>query len=283
VDLGQQLGNREFAAVGQVVLARVEHLQLDMEKAREAMHAAGVIAHGKDSSTRWSLWVECALARLWLAQGNPEPANQLLKAKDISFDGDISYALEPVYLVLMRMLLSHGEFDRAAALSERLLEPAEVIHRTGMVIETLVLQALAFQGKRDLDRALCTIEKAMALAEPERYARVFLDEGEPMARLLYQARAHHRGTVYLSQLLSALPSPSDAAGPVSQPLVEPLSTRELEVLRLIVAGCSNDEIAARLIISIKTAKRHISNIYGKLGVKSRTQAVALARELNLIE
>ena len=152
-----------------------------------------------------------------------------------------------------------------------------------MVIETLVLRALAFQGKRDLFQALSTLERAISFAEPERYVRVFLDEGEPMARLLYQAQAHHLGTAYLTELLSAIPSPSDAAAPVSQPLVEPLTARELDVLKLIVAGHSNEEIAAKLIISVKTAKRHISNIYGKLGVKSRTQSVALARELKLIE
>lgn len=283
VELCRQSGNREFAAVGDVVLARVEQLQGRLDKAAEAMHAAGVITHGKFPSPRWSLWVQCAVARLWLGQRNYEQVTQFLKTKKISCDTDISYAQEPVYLVWLRMLLSQGEFDRAAALSERLLRQAEATSRTGMVIETLVLRALAFQGKRDLFQALSTLERAIALAEPERYVRVFLDEGEPMARLLYQAQAHHRGTAYLTELLSALPSPSDAAAPVSQTLVEPLSARELEVLKLIVAGHSNEEIAAKLIISVKTAKRHISNIYGKLGVKSRTQSVALARELKLIE
>jgi LuxR family maltose regulon positive regulatory protein len=88
--------------------------------------------------------------------------------------------------------------------------------------------------------------------------------------------------LYLTELLSALPKEPETAAPASQPLVEPLSTRELEVLSLIAAGHSNEEIASKLIISVKTAKRHISNIYGKLGVKSRTQAVALARELRLV-
>ncbi len=155
--------------------------------------------------------------------------------------------------------------------------------RTGSVIEILVLRAIAFQGKRDVAQALSFLERAMALAEPEGYVRVFLDEGEPMARLLHQAQAHHLETAHLPQLLSALPRTSDTAAPTPQPLLEPLSARELEVLKLIAAGHSNEEIAAKLIISVKTAKRHISNIYGKLGVKSRTQAVALARELKLTE
>ncbi len=283
VELCQQSGNREFAAVGQVVLVRVEGLQGHLDRAMEAMHAAVVIAHGKDISPRWSLWVQCALAELWLAQGNFQQVAQFLKTENISSDTDISYAQEPVFLVLLRMFLAQGEYERGLALSERLLQQAEATRRTGMVIETLVLRALGFQGKRDLVQALSTLERAIAIAEPEGYVRVFLDEGEPLTRLLYQAQVHHLGTAYLDQLLAVLPGSSDTVVPVSQSLVEPLSARELEVLKLIVAGHSNEEIAAKLIISIKTAKRHISNIYGKLGVKSRTQAVALARELKLIE
>jgi LuxR family maltose regulon positive regulatory protein len=180
------------------------------------------------------------------------------------------------------MYLAQGEYDSALALSQRLLGAAEATDRTGTVIEIHILRAIAFQGRRDLVQALSTLERAIALAEPARCVRVFLDEGELMARLLFQARVHHLGTLYLAELLSALPKGSETAMPASQPLVEPLSARELEVLKLIAAGHSNEEIASKLIISVKTVKRHISNIYGKLGVKSRTQAVALARELKLV-
>jgi LuxR family maltose regulon positive regulatory protein len=235
------------------------------------------------SSPKWSTWVQCALARLWLAQGNFQRVGQFLKKNNIPPDADDSSGQEPILLILLRMYLAQGEYKRAAVLSERLLQQAEATSRTGRVIEILVLQSIAFQGKRDLVQALSTLERAIALAEPESYVRVFLDEGEAMTRLLYQAQAHRLGTAYLPQLLSALPCASDTAVASPQPLVEPLSARELEVLNLIAAGHSNEEIAAKLIISVKTAKRHISNIYGKLGVKSRTQAVALARELKLIE
>ncbi|MBI5354772.1 MAG: response regulator transcription factor [Chloroflexi bacterium] len=104
-----------------------------------------------------------------------------------------------------------------------------------------------------------------------------------MARLLSQAQAHHLGTVFLNELLTALPKRSENVLPDSQSLIEPLSEREIQVLKRIAGGDSNEEIAAKLIISIKTVKRHISNIYAKLGVKTRTQAVALAHELKLIE
>lgn len=153
----------------------------------------------------------------------------------------------------------------------------------GRVIEILVLQTMALQGKQDLAQALSVLERALALAQPERYVRIFLDEGEAMARLLHHVKAHHMGTGFVSELLAEMPNQSGVASASSQRLVEPLSARELEVLSLIAVGDSNEEIAAKLIISIKTAKRHISNIYAKLGVKSRTQAVALARELKLVQ
>lgn len=283
VDLCRQSGNPEFAAVGHAVLARVERLQGHPDKAAEAMHTADALARENYSSPKWSTWVQCALARLWLAQGNFQRVGQFLIKNNIPPDADISSAQEPILLILLRMYLAQGEYKRAAVLSERLLQQAEATSRAGRVIEILILQSIAFQGRRDLVQALSTLERAIALAEPEGYVRVFLDEGEAMTRLLYQAQAHRLGTAYLPQLLSALPCASDTAVPSPQPLVEPLSARELEVLNLIAAGHSNEEIAAKLIISVKTAKRHISNIYGKLGVKSRTQAVALARELKLIE
>jgi LuxR family maltose regulon positive regulatory protein len=150
----------------------------------------------------------------------------------------------------------------------------------GQVIEILVLQALAFQAKKDMAHALATLERAISLAQPEGYVRVILDEGEPMARLLVQARGH--GIGYAAELLAAMGGPAGVTQPPAQPLIEPLSARELEVLRLIEAGCSNQQIAAKLFISIPTVKRHISNIYAKLGVESRTQAISLGKELRLV-
>jgi LuxR family transcriptional regulator, maltose regulon positive regulatory protein len=282
VELCRQSGYREFAAVGHMILAQVAQLQGRPEEAAQAMHTADAMSRDHVPAGKWATWVQCALARMRLSQGDSEQAAQFL-SKHKAFSGDdISHAREPLYLVLVRLYLGQGEYNAALALSERLLLAAKATDRTGTAIEIQVLRAMALQGKRDLAQALSTLEQAMVLAEPARCVRVFLDEGEPMARLLLQARVHHLGTLYLAELLAALPKESETAAPVSQPLVEPLSTRELEVLSLIAAGCSNEEIASKLIISIKTAKRHISNIYGKLGVKSRTQAVALARELKLV-
>ena len=283
VELCQTSGNLEWAGVGNVMLARLEHVRGNAEKTIAAMRLAEQLACEYHASPQRSTWVQCALARLWLAQGNFDKVAHFLRQKSATSNGDLTYPQEPVYRILLRMLLAQKEFGSALVLSGRLLQFAEATKCMGRVIEILVLRTIASQGKQDLAQALSVLEKALALAQPERYVRVFLDEGEAMARLLYHAKAHHRGTGFVSELLAEMPNQSDGASASAQSLIEPLSARELEVLGLIAVGDANEEIAAKLIISIKTAKRHISNIYAKLGAKNRTQAVALARGLKLVQ
>jgi LuxR family maltose regulon positive regulatory protein len=283
IALCRQWGNIDLQAVGSIMQARLEHVQHHLESSLEAMHIAGNLANEHHLLPRYSIWVKCALARLWIAQGDLEKASHFIQESGVTTNDEIPYLREPEYLVLLRLLLAQGDYDAALTLSERLLQKAEVTNRMGRIIEVLVLQALAFQGKKDIARALAILERAGSLAQPERYVRVFLDEGEPMAKLLYQARTHRIGTGFLAELLSAISRSSGTTQSPIQLLIEPLSTRELEVLKLIESGYSNPEIAAKLVISIKTVKRHISNIYTKLGVESRTHAVSLGRELGLVK
>ena len=149
----------------------------------------------------------------------------------------------------------------------------------------------------DSEGALLALTKCLTLAEPEGYVRVFLDEGVPMAELLRLGK--RRGTwsegrlgAYAEKLLALLEQEMKSQRPPAEqplsvpagpsPLVEPLSERELEVLRLVADGLSNGEIAAPLFLAVGTVKAHVHNIYGKLGVQSRTQAIARARELSLL-
>jgi len=270
------------------MLARLEHLQNHPGKVQEAMEAAEHLVYRFNLAPKYSIWVMSALARLSILQGNLEKASQFVYQSGIDEvsthdESEIPYQQEPIVLILMRLLMAKGEFNAALALSQRLLQKAETGKRIGRIIEVLVLQSLAFQGKKDMDQALEALKKAFSLAQPEGYCRVFLDEGEPMLKLIFQAKAHRIGASFATELLFALGETPGKEPPPAQFLIEPLTARELEVLKLIEAGYSNQDIADKLVISMPTVKRHISNIYAKLGVESRTQAVSLGRELKLFE
>jgi LuxR family maltose regulon positive regulatory protein len=154
----------------------------------------------------------------------------------------------------------------------------------GYVIGHSILKALALYAQGDEPQAMSALERALSLGEPEGYVRIFVDEGPPMAQLLYKAAAHGIMPEYAGRLLAAFPdaeSPAPSQAPPAE-MIEPLSERELEILRLVAKGLSNREIAQRLVLSLSTIKWHTSNIYGKLGVKNRTQAVARSREMGLV-
>jgi LuxR family maltose regulon positive regulatory protein len=150
------------------------------------------------------------------------------------------------------------------------------------VIRFLVLRARSFQAQDDLPSALSALERALSLAEPEGYVRTFIDEGEPMARLLRQALSQGIASNYAARLLAAFDAEVALTPSAMDALVEPLTERELEVLRLIVAGLSNPDIAEDLFIAVSTVKSHVNHIYGKLGVENRVQAINRARSLGLL-
>ena len=157
------------------------------------------------------------------------------------------------------------------------------------VIEVLALEALALRGRGDNAAAFRALERALVLAEPAGYIRMFVDEGESAQSLISDFRleivkrtrddSSQRLCAYCDKLLAAFPAPTRAARPS---IVEPLSDREIEVLRLIAIGASNQEIAEKLVVAVNTVKRHVSHIFDKLQVTNRTQAVAKARDLQLI-
>jgi LuxR family maltose regulon positive regulatory protein len=283
IELCKQWGNTNLLAKSYVSLVWLEQARSNFIKAQEAMRAAELMLNERRLSPRQSSLVQLALAHWWTIQGSPERASQLIQRLGLHVDDELSSAREPEYLLLLRLLLAQGEYDAALSLVELMLHKAEAGKRVGRVIELLVLQALIFQKKKDMDQALEVLGKALSLAQPEGYVRIFLDEGEPMVKLLFQAKAHRIGQGYASDLLA---TQGEAAGielPPAQLLSEPLTLRELEVLKHIEAGYSNQDIADKLVISMPTVKRHISNIYAKLGVESRTQAVSIGRELRLFE
>jgi LuxR family maltose regulon positive regulatory protein len=193
---------------------------------------------------------------------------------------------EAAQLAVARVLLFKGDAparDVALALLEDTLAAAEREGRTGVAIEALALQALARQARGDeLAAALVLLERALHLAEPEGYLRLFADLGLPMGRLLQSARARGVRPEYVDRLLAAFGQP-ELTKPGAAALPEPLTERELDVLRLLAAGLTNREIAEHLVVSAETVKKHCGNIYGKLSARNRTQAVARARALHLLD
>jgi len=219
--------------------------------------------------------------RIWLAQGKLELASQWVEERDLDLDGEPAYLREMEHIALARIFIAQRKLAEADRLLQRLIETAEAGGRTSRMIEILILQALAFQLGGDNDRAMTTLEIALTLAEPEGFIRIFVDEGPPMARLLYEAISREIAPEYVQRLLAAFPidEPEQAA---NSELIEPLSEREIEILQLVAEGLTNLEIASRLYLSPNTVKAHTRNIYGKLGVNNRTQAGVRARALGLL-
>ena len=275
-DIGQQ-------AYAWAMQARLEQARNDPEKAREAMREAERLISEHPHSPHWSIQVRSDLARVCLAQGNWESPFERVQKRGLKIQDEIPYQRESEYVILLRVLVARGEHEAAINLSDRLLQQAETIGQMGLMINALILQALALQGMKETGQALVVLERALALAQPEGYVRSFLDEGEAMTRLLCQAQAHQVGSGYAAVLLSKIGKTSAMTQPSMQLLIEPLTGREIEILKLIEAGCSNQNIAEKLVLSLLTVKRHISNIYTKLGVQSRTQAIAMGKELKLFE
>lgn len=228
-------------------------------------------------------------ARVWIAQGRPELALDWTRARGLAVEDNLSYLREYEYTILARALLAQYQRDRtnrsaliaAQDLLERLRRAAEDGGRMGGVIEILALQALALHAQGDIPAVLIPLRRALTLAEPEGYARLFVDEGMEMAALLEEAAQRRIAFSYVSQLLAALRAVNEGVGG-RQGFVEPLSGREIEVLRLLASDLSGPEIARELIVSLNTVRTHTKSIYSKLGVNNRRAAIRLAEELHLL-
>ena len=263
-------------------------------------------------------------ARLWVKLGTLDDALGWVRQRGLSVEDDLSYLREFEHITLARVLLAqhksehsdrvHRSLLEAIDLLGRLLTAAETGGRMGSVIEIMVLQSLAHHTQGDIAAALFPLQSALTLAEPERYVRIFVDEGSPMEALMREAgkpgfpqqafSPEERGGSgregsapgYAHQLLAAFkqigkPGEATEAGkepgarersPITQSLVEPLSARELEVLRLLRTELTGPEIAGELTISLHTMRTHTNNIYIKLGVNNRRAAVRWAEDLGLL-
>ncbi|MCG6879338.1 MAG: LuxR C-terminal-related transcriptional regulator [Deltaproteobacteria bacterium] len=220
--------------------------------------------------------------RLYLAQGRLPAVSQWARTRELNPARTPTFLQEMEYLVLARVLIAQNRLDEADTLLKRLFKEAEKGKRTPKMIEILVLQTLSYAANGHKSRAEAKFKRALILAEPEGFIRIFLDEGQQLAELLSKfLESEDEALVgYAKRIVSAFDpkKQSESEGMLN----ERLSKRELEVLSLIKAGRSNQEIAEELFISLSTVKTHIRNIYEKISVHSRTQALIRAKELGLL-
>jgi LuxR family maltose regulon positive regulatory protein len=287
--------------IASVILARVQQGLGEVALARESMARAVATIQKDNLKQTYSQWAAYR-ARMHLAQGELQAAAQWAQEIEPTIHGALLPSLEFKHITLAQIYLAQQRVVEAQQLLDRLLPAAQAAQRMGRALEIEILQALAAAAQGQPGQALTTLDRTLAFAASEGYVRIFVDKGPQMASLLEAAYHSNIAPAFVAQLLGAFPEADTVtrwhgdkvtalsghpltlspAHPVTRSLVEPLTARELEVLRHIADGASNGAIAERLIVSLGTVKKHVNNIFGKLQVQSRTQAIARARELQLL-
>ncbi len=284
--LGEPNGLPQNPYRWRIVTARLQEAHGDLDAALELLDEAERVYAGDYSPNVRP--VPAVRARLRLRRGELNHAEAWARERQLSATEKLSYLREYEHLTLARLLLArhHAERDETAPehavnLLARLLPAAEEGARGGSVIEILVLQALAHHARRDVPAALGALHRAVTLAEPEGYVRVFAEEGPPMAALLKALIKQSTAGGYVRRLLAGT-TRSDTRAATAPNLVGPLSDRELDVLRLLGTDLDGPHIARELFVSLNTLRTHTKNVYAKLGVTSRRAAVRQAQQLNLL-
>jgi LuxR family maltose regulon positive regulatory protein len=277
-------GDVRALTAGYLIAARLKLTEGNVDIAAEYLERVRPLVE-QAQFPEWTSQYERFQLELWLAQDKLRAAVNWSDERlgSLAFEGRSESVV--TQLAMARVLIVKGDMPslaKAHALIERLLETVEE-GRTRITIESLALKALADWRRGERTGAMTFLERALRLAEPEGYVRLFADLGLSMARLLQEARFREVMPDYVNTLLAAFSNEavSSMAGPTKLP--EPLTEREMEVLRLMAAGLTNREIAEQLVVSPETVKKHSANIYGKLGTRNRTGTVARARQLDLLD
>jgi LuxR family maltose regulon positive regulatory protein len=282
-EMGAHTGLPQNPYRWRVAMAQLNEGEGDLDAALDLLEEAERVYVGDFSPNVRP--VAATIARMWVRQGRTAAALAWARNEGLGVEDDLSYLREYEHVTLARALLGQHQVDgsvaRATLLLDRLLDAADDGHRTGSVIEILVLGSLAHKLRSDVPAALVALARALAVAEPEGYSRIFLDEGAPMTALLRVAAEQGIATAYVERLLSAARTRAEVR-PSAQGLIDPLSERELDVLRLLGSELAGPEIAGELVVSLHTVRTHSKNIYAKLGVNSRRAAVRRGEELGLM-
>jgi LuxR family maltose regulon positive regulatory protein len=285
-ELGEHGGLPQNRYRWRVAMARIRTAEGDLDAAVTLLEEAERLYIGDYSPEVRP--VAALRARVRIAQGRWADALGWARGRGLAADDELDYLHEFEHVTLARALVARsaaerdeGSLDQATRLLDRLLSAADDGSRAGSVIDVLMAQALAHQVRGDLSAALAALGRALTLAEPEGYVRIFVDEGPAMAVLLRAAAKEGPTTGYARRLVAAIDGPA-AGVPVQRGLVDPLSTRELDVLRLLGSDLDGPDIARELVVSLNTVRTHTKNIYAKLGVNNRRAAVRRAGELGLL-
>ena len=295
VELSRKLENPYDLLMNIQNLARIHWIQGDREEALRLRRETEQILLEFPPLPSIAHQVALQQVCMYLQMEETQAAVRLAQSQGQNWQSGPAYPVELMAILWIRVWIAQGNATEAIQALEQAMPLAREAGQWGVVIELLVLQALALALLRQLPPAVASLEEALRLAEPEGYTRLFLDEGEPMARLLRMAyRSKEKGTrEYETRLLEGL-QPTEVPAPLASPeipsikssdypvLIDPLTERELDVLRMIAEGHSNQEIADKLVITLGTVKAHISHIYSKLDVRSRSQAIIKANQLRML-
>jgi LuxR family maltose regulon positive regulatory protein len=300
IDIGLHWGIADFVAMTYIVQSRLQLIRGDLQGVWNTIQKADQL----EGRMKIDPWVhtsldECRL-RFWLTNGDLSAVKRWFNESGLKIDGELSYFYDLHHLNLARVLIALGKeksdggyLKEAVNLIIRILESAERAKWIHETIKTLILQSLAYDALGESLKAIATLKRALELAQPGDYVRVFLDEGPLIVGLLEQLRENEEVGGYAVQLLTSVeldggkrerreilhlasyvePSPQ---------LVEGLTEREIEVLRLLRSGLTSTDIAEELVIAVSTVRTHLKNLYSKLDVHSRMEAIQRAEELGLL-
>jgi LuxR family maltose regulon positive regulatory protein len=293
IKLGQEGGNPYVLIAGHTWLAWLRQTQGDVVGSHQFIGTALQLVQEKQVSRFWPLPLPaCYQARLWIAQGNLAAAAHWAEATGLNpADPPVAYLYEAEYITLAHLMIAQCNLEAAEGLLSLLYRAAASAGRNGSLIEILILQAINFAAQESNEMASDALQQALTLAESEDYIRMFLDEGKPMQLALIDCQSKIKRKMssdvdgeslrllaYTDKLLAEFSQSDLIEKPKNEIILETLSERELDVLRLIATGRTNQEIADILVIAVSTVKSHINSLYSKLGTQRRTEAILIARE-----
>lgn len=283
IERGKQLANPRVYVPALIYLAQTWLASGDIEKARTLLQEAEEVTAHHHINWTWGLpSPDVYKLRLQLNPGETGAPFHWAEGYSLKLESDLAFKVEAAQIMLARVLLAQNNIDAAFELLHRLEAAALDGERWGRLLEIKLLKALACEARGESKAALNLLAEVLTHAEPEGYVRLFVDEGVPLRKLLEQARASTNLPTYVDKLLSAFGATSPHPQPASDALLEPLSERELSVLRLLAGRLSDKEIAKELNLAVNTIKWYDRNIYSKLGVGTRKQAITKAKELNIL-